>query len=185
MALLAESLVEEWLNRDGFFTIRGVKHGVGEMDLLAVKPTLDGTLIGRHVEVQVSVRPIGFIGKLTKEQIGDSGISSNSAKKRTKKEIKECAVAWVHKKFKDSNKKKVRDSLWPGVIWSFHLVHGVVREELELEIFAKNDVTIHPFHTVLKSLSLRKKGSFSGSAGGDLAEIVGYYDAHTKSLKVK
>ena len=28
MALLAESLVEEWLNRDGYFTIRGVKHGV-------------------------------------------------------------------------------------------------------------------------------------------------------------
>lgn len=35
MALLGESLVEEWLNREGFFTIRGVKHGVGEMDLLA------------------------------------------------------------------------------------------------------------------------------------------------------
>ena len=38
MALLAESLVEEWLNREGYFTIRGVKHGVGEMDLLAVRP---------------------------------------------------------------------------------------------------------------------------------------------------
>jgi len=29
MALLAESVVEEWLNRNGFFTIRGIKHGVG------------------------------------------------------------------------------------------------------------------------------------------------------------
>jgi len=38
MALLAESLVEEWLNRDGYFTIRGVKRGVGELDLLAVCP---------------------------------------------------------------------------------------------------------------------------------------------------
>jgi hypothetical protein len=26
MALLAESLAEDWLNRDGYFTIRGVKH---------------------------------------------------------------------------------------------------------------------------------------------------------------
>ena len=51
MALLAESLVEEWLNRDGFFTIRGVKHGVGEMDLLAVRPQPDGRVIGWHVEV--------------------------------------------------------------------------------------------------------------------------------------
>jgi len=37
MALLAESLVDEWLNRQGFFTIRGVKHGVGEIDLLAIR----------------------------------------------------------------------------------------------------------------------------------------------------
>ena len=61
MALLAESLVEEWLNRDGFFTIPGVKHGVGEMDILAVRPNRDGTVTGRHVEVQVSFRSIGFI----------------------------------------------------------------------------------------------------------------------------
>ena len=37
MALLAESLVDEWLNRQGFFTIRGIKHGVGEIDLLGVR----------------------------------------------------------------------------------------------------------------------------------------------------
>ena len=36
MALLAESLVEEWLNRKGFFTIRGLKQDVDEIDLLAV-----------------------------------------------------------------------------------------------------------------------------------------------------
>ena len=33
MALLAEEIVEEWLNRQGYFTIRGVKVGVHEMDL--------------------------------------------------------------------------------------------------------------------------------------------------------
>ncbi|SDJ83953.1 hypothetical protein SAMN05428973_106364 [Duganella sp. OV510] len=32
MALLAESLVDEWLNRKGFFIVRGLKHGVGEID---------------------------------------------------------------------------------------------------------------------------------------------------------
>ena len=53
MALLAEELVEEWLNRQGYFTIRGAKVGVGEMDLLAVKPT-DGGVECRHVEVQAS-----------------------------------------------------------------------------------------------------------------------------------
>jgi Holliday junction resolvase-like predicted endonuclease len=56
MALLAESLVEEWLNRDGYFTIRGLKHGVGEMDLLAIRPEPEGKIVGMHVEVQ------GFAG---------------------------------------------------------------------------------------------------------------------------
>jgi len=37
MSLLAEEIVEEWLNRDGYFTIRGIKLGVHEIDLLALK----------------------------------------------------------------------------------------------------------------------------------------------------
>jgi hypothetical protein len=36
MALLAEEIVEEWLNRNGYFTIRGIKLGVQEIDLLAL-----------------------------------------------------------------------------------------------------------------------------------------------------
>jgi len=38
MAAFAESLVDEWLNRQGFFTVRGLKYGVDEMDLLGVRP---------------------------------------------------------------------------------------------------------------------------------------------------
>jgi hypothetical protein len=38
MAALAESLVDEWLNRQGFFSVRGVKHGVDEIDLLGIRP---------------------------------------------------------------------------------------------------------------------------------------------------
>jgi hypothetical protein len=37
VAIFAETLVEEWLNRKGFFTIRGAKGGLLEMDLLAVR----------------------------------------------------------------------------------------------------------------------------------------------------
>ena len=69
MALLAETLVEEWLNRDGYFTICGVKHGQGEMDLLAVRPE-SGGVVGCHVEVTVSFRPIGYIAR---EPLKDSG----------------------------------------------------------------------------------------------------------------
>ena len=38
MSLLAEEVVEEWLNRNGYFTIRGIKVGVDEIDILAIRP---------------------------------------------------------------------------------------------------------------------------------------------------
>ncbi len=58
MAILAESLVEEWLNREGFFTIRGVKHGIEEIDVLAIRHEPEAPVIGWHVEVQASFRPL-------------------------------------------------------------------------------------------------------------------------------
>jgi hypothetical protein len=57
MALLAEEIVEEWLNRDGWFTIRGIKIGVDEIDILAIKPTANGIRC-RHLEVQASFNPV-------------------------------------------------------------------------------------------------------------------------------
>ena len=172
MALLGESLVEEWLNREGFFTIRGVKHGVDEMDLLAIQPQKNGKVIGWHVEVQISFRPIGFIGKLLKTGTG----SPLSARKRTATEVEECARDWVERKFCAQSKAKMRERLWPGLKWAYHLVHAVVRDPHELEIFASKGVTLHPFYEILSSLS--KRGSFSASAGGDLAEIVSYYKSY-------
>jgi hypothetical protein len=41
MALLAESLVDEWLNRNGYFTIRGVKHGQGAISASRSIPVHD------------------------------------------------------------------------------------------------------------------------------------------------
>ena len=68
MSLLAESLVEEWLNRAGYFTIRGARFGVSEMDLLAVKQGADG-LEARHIEVQMSTIPISYISPLTNADV--------------------------------------------------------------------------------------------------------------------
>lgn len=178
MALLAESLVEEWLNRDGFFTIRGVKHGVGEMDLLAVRPEPGGKIIGWHVEVQASFRPIGYIGRRTEKMMAESGGSASSARKRTIEEVEACAREWVEKKFRGRDKMRLRERLWPGVEWSFHLVHAVLRDETELQVFTAAGVTCHPFHELLSRLCERSERTFSGSAGGDLAEIVSYYHAH-------
>jgi hypothetical protein len=180
VALLGESLVEEWLNRDGFFTIRGVKHGVGEMDLLAVRPVENGQVIGWHVEVQISFRPIGYIAKLTRDILGESKRSPHSVVKRTAGQIESCAWQWVEDKFRDPRKARLRDHLWPGVRWEFHFVHAVVKDPLELDVIASEQIILHPFHEILSSLAIRGAHSFSGSAGGDLAEIVSYYRSFDK-----
>ena len=174
MALLAESLVEEWLNRKGYFTIRGIKHGLGEMDLLAVHPQSDG-VVGWHVEVTVSFRPIGYVAR---EPVGDSGRRGSYVRKRTPEQVQVYARNWVDNKFRAPDKVQLRARLWPGVTWSFHLVHGVVRYPDELEEFAREGVTCHSFHQLLSDLSQCDGCSFSGSAGGDLAQIISYYKSH-------
>ena len=57
MSMLGEEVVQEWLNRDGHFTIRGAKVGI---DILAVKPA-DGTYECRHLEITLSANAIGYI----------------------------------------------------------------------------------------------------------------------------
>jgi hypothetical protein len=171
MALLAESLVEEWLNRNGYFTIRGVKHGQGEVDLLAIRPWSDG-VVGWHVEVTVSFRPIGYI---VREPGGESARGGSYVRKRTPEQVQDYARKWIEAKFRAPAMNKSRSDLWPGVRWSFHLVHGVVRHPLELEAFKSEGVTCHAFHQVLSGLSQRSDLGFSGSAGGDVAEIISYY----------
>ncbi len=88
MALLAEELVEEWLNRQGYFTIRGIKLGVHEMDLLAIRPTLHGVEC-RQVEVQASVRPVSYITRVPLEEQRATGRAANSAKPRSDEQLRQ------------------------------------------------------------------------------------------------
>ena len=83
MALLSESLVEEWLNRGGFFTIRGIKHGLGELDLLGIRHEAVALVVGWHVEVQSSFRPIGYIARLTKDMARNANRIRTSSATRT------------------------------------------------------------------------------------------------------
>jgi hypothetical protein len=177
MALLAESLVEEWLNRSGFFTIRGIKHGVGELDLLGIRHEAETTVTGWHVEVQASFRPVGYIARLTSDMARELNKPRTAAINRTPEQIESCARDWVRSKFCAEDKVQVRERLWPGVTWSYHLVHAVVRERQELKVFQQEGVTCHSFDDLLADLSRRPDHAFSGSAGGDLAEIVSYYNS--------
>jgi hypothetical protein len=170
MSLLAESLVEEWLNQNRFFTIRGIKHGNGEIDLLGIRREPGGSITGWHVEVQASVRPIGYIAK--------SG--SGYVKRRTHEEVEKCVRDYVRLKFREKDKALVRGSLWPGMGWSFHLVHGAVKYPEELVVFQHEGVICHSLSQLLEELLHPAERTYPCAAGRDLAEVVGYYSSEKK-----
>jgi hypothetical protein len=95
MALLAEQFVDEWLNRNGFFTLRGVKSGIHEIDLLGIRMSA-GRLEGWHVECQVSFRPVSYIGRLSKVHQQEVGAKSATSAKRRASHILELGIDdWI------------------------------------------------------------------------------------------
>lgn len=158
MALLDEQLVEEWLNQKGFFTIRGIKVGLGEIDLLAVKPSAE-PMECWHVEVQISFRPIGYIG------------GNTNAKSRSTAEIQAGIEQWVEKKFTNAKKSAVRSQLLPKANWKFFLVHGVVRDTSELLEMNKLGVETIEYGDLLRELR-DKKIVHSSSMASSIAEIL-------------
>src|SRR5205085_2093324 len=94
MSLLAEEIVEEWLNWRGYFTIRGAKPGAGEIHLLAVKPdaTESNGLDWRHVEVQASANRIGYLTPLAKDA-RKGAVASSMARRRAPELMQACPGA--------------------------------------------------------------------------------------------
>lgn len=168
MSLLAEELVEEWLNRQGYFTIRGLKLGVAEADLLALR--VIPTVVRRHIEVQASVNPVSYLCGLSKDLQRATGRKPFSAKRRTAAELQACIEGWLHKKFDDPKKQTVRQRLAPGE-WSRELVVNVVKYEEELDAIRNAGVTVHRLPVIVQSLLAPKKGDFTAS-GTDLVGLL-------------
>jgi len=170
MALLAEELVEEWLNRNGYFTIRGIKLGVHEIDLLAIR--VNGAKIeARHVEVQASVHPISYLSPLPKEIRKSTGRGSASTKTRSEQELKDGIKEWVNKKFYLEIKEKIRQKLFRGA-WSFELVVHQVKFPQELDLLRGQGILIHNLDEIVASLSNGKTTMIPSASGSDLFELV-------------
>ena len=140
MSLLAEEVVEEWLNRDGFFTIRGVKVGAYEMDVLAIRPMPDGGHQCRHVEVQASINPISYITRPPSAVRKQSGARFN-ARKRDLPLLRESVLEWIYAKYNLPQKVELRTRLCPGA-WTRELVVGKIKYEEELSLLKEAGVTV-------------------------------------------
>jgi hypothetical protein len=174
MSLLAELLVEEWLNRDGYFTIHGARFGVSEMDLLAIRQVESG-LEARHIEVQVSINPIAYISPFTDAQAKTLGKSRTSACARPRDVLDVAVSAWIDKKFHSPGKVKARNRAWSGLLWSLEFVHGSVRHPEELTLIRDKGIKLHTFYSVLASLCNDEVVAHKGGAGTDIAEMLAYY----------
>ncbi|MBX3112326.1 MAG: hypothetical protein KF857_09990 [Fimbriimonadaceae bacterium] len=170
MALLAEELVQEWLNRSGFFTIRGVKLGVHEMNLLAVRPTANG-LECRHVEVQASVNPVSYLFRLTKEDQKATGRAATSSGTRTPDQLERGANEWIAKKFDHPQKRSMLARLAPGCTWSRELVVHRMKYPEELMLLANRGIVVHQLESVLRDLA-EPESLIARASGGDFLDLV-------------
>lgn len=170
MSLLGEEVVEEWLNRNGYFTIRGIKIGVDEIDILAIRPFSDGQHECRHIEVQVSINPISYITKVPATIRKQTGVGAHNAKKRDTAQLKQGVKEWVDAKFNQSRKVELKNRLCAGV-WTKELVVGTVRHEEELDLLEKAGVTIHRLKEILTEM-VEKKSIVKAAAGADLYDLM-------------
>ena len=152
VALLAETLVEEWLNRQGYFTVRGVKEGVREMDLLAVRHSSSSDPEGLHVEVQASFRPNNYVARLARQHAKDRGVGRTAAIARTPEMVREAAQEWGHDKFLHPVKFSRREAFWPGLSWGYVLVHAVVKDPPGLGEFRREGIRLIYLKRVLEAL---------------------------------
>ncbi|MBN1459834.1 MAG: hypothetical protein JXA57_09860 [Armatimonadetes bacterium] len=170
MSLLAEEVVEEWLNRNGYFTIRGIKVGVDEIDILAVRPLSDGRHECRHIEVQVSVNPISYVTKVPAAIRKETGIAPHNAKRRDVAQLTQGVQEWIYAKFDQPRKVQLKNSLCPGS-WSRELVVGSIKHEEEIDLLRQAEITIHRLSDVLSEMT-EKRTTVKAAAGADLFDLM-------------
>ena len=159
MALLDEEIVEYWLNNKGFFCMRGVKTGLGEIDFLAIRPDKKN-LECWQVECQVSFRPIGYIG------------GGPSAKKRNEKDVEKGVEEYIVKKFTSQKKIEKRESIISNAKWKYVLVCAEARHKVELDHFKNKGITVYRYKDILKELE--ESVSQVNSTAGNILEILRY-----------
>lgn len=181
MALLAEELVEEWLRRQGYFTIRGIKIGVHEIDLLAVAWRNEDKVECRHIEVQASMRPMSFISKVPKN-VQREGRAANSAK-RSEAELELGVEEWVYTKFGRPEKVALMRTLWNGE-WSRELVLNIVKSEAEVDLIRQHGVSVIWLSDIIGSLE-KDEFPVQSASGADFVDLLHMGKSPNNSLQAR
>ena len=154
----------------GYFTIRGIKLGNDEIDILAIRPLADGKHDCRHIEVTISINPISYITKVPAAIRKATGIGAHNAKKRDATQLTQGVKEWIAAKFNLPRKEEMRNSLCPGT-WTRELVVGAVKHEEELDLLKQSGIIIHRLKDVLSEMT-QKRGVVNAAAGADLFDLM-------------
>jgi len=158
MAKLAETFLIEYLNRQGFAVAQSVKYANREWDILAISGAT-GTIRARHYEAQVSFDPVSYI-------------SAGNATKRNKETFESDMEDWYQKKFEHPEIQKIRSHFYNGD-WEKWFVHGVIKEQRELDWLQNRGVHLLTFREVLTSLCASHPRELPYTAEGkDIVEVV-------------
>jgi hypothetical protein len=161
MSLLGEEVVEEWLNRTGYFTIRGIKlAGNHEIDILAITPLQNGKCECRHIECQLSFKSIGYISTGNAKRLDDADLSEEVQK-------------WIEKKFDLPHKVELRKSLYPGY-WTKELVIGNVKHQEEVDRLRDKGIIIHLLKDILSEMAKGEKTIIQSATGADLFDLMSF-----------
>lgn len=172
MGLIVEEIVEEWLRRRGFFTIRGVRVGNNEMDLLALRLT-SGRPECWHYEVQGSFRAMSFITSLPREVQRATGKRPRNAANRPLPLLQEGVHEWVERKFRGARLEETRRALCRAE-WKFAFVFTKVRHAEELPLIREHGIEVLPLDVILRQLESGERmeeGILQGAAGYDLVDL--------------
>ncbi len=167
MAKLAEQYVVEYLIREGFATVQGLRKGVNEWDVLAIR-VCNGKIEARHLEVQVSFDPVSYL-------------SNSNAKKRTDADVHSEMQKWVEKKFTGEKIFKIRKHFFAGE-WAYELIHGVLADSREMDFLKQSGVILRPFTSIIDSLCKEHPRHLPFVAEGkDAVEIIRNLKAHDQT----
>lgn len=137
----AEEIVAGCFQSMDYFVISGVRIGVKEVDLLAIKLNAAGHVAERiHVEVQVSANPVGVLR--TKAGLGKTGHDPRKS-----------AREYVCKKFLDPKVQRRVKAIFSGHPYSKVLVHGKINRPEQLNEIEKMDVKCIPIGEMVKRAS--------------------------------
>lgn len=138
MSDLIADVVGEWLCLKGYFIIRGLKVGLNEVDVLAIKPR-DGKITeAAHYEISIGVNPVGYLGE-------------PSARRQTEAEVRGSVARFVVKKYTNANTVKLIERL-VGKKCARYFVTGNRKHEMEIIALREHGIKVIPVTQVLTEL---------------------------------